>query len=417
MSDIDINSILKQKGMSILFLHRNFPAQYRHILMELIKNPLNFLLFATNNQIADLPGVNRLSYPIAQRPEKSCHEYLKTYEESILHGQGAANMAFSLKKRGIKPDVICGHSWGPPMFMKDIYPDVPLLCYFEWFNSAEGADLDFDGRILTPSQRAHARCNNSLLLPDLESCDIGICPTEWQKSRFPEVYHDKIKVIHDGVNAEICQPNENAVFKIEQDDKTWEFTPNDDVVTFTTRGMDLYRGFPQFMEAVAILQEKRPDTHFIIAGDDIVCYGQKSTKGSYKKEMLEKHNYDFERLHFVGTLPITKYANLLQITSAHVYLTYPFVLSWSLMEAMSTACPIIASNTPPVREMIQDNYNGILFDFFNIEELVEKIEFALDNRDKMKPLRENARKTILDKYDVKNLVPKQIELIRSLIKK
>src|SRR5574344_1529593 len=118
-----------------MFLHRNFPAQYRHIIIELIKNPLNFLLFVTNNQVATMPGVNRLSYPIPERPQNSCLENLKTFEEAILHGQGAANMAFSLRKRGIVPDIICGHSWGPPMFMKDIYPNVPLLCYFEWFNN------------------------------------------------------------------------------------------------------------------------------------------------------------------------------------------------------------------------------------------------------------------------------------------
>ena len=411
-----LNKLLKEKGMNFLFLHRNFPAQFRHILIELSKNPLNLLIFITNNDGLNLPGVNKLFYPVEKRPDGSCHNYLSTYEEAVLHGQGAANMAMSLKKRGIKPDIVYGHSWGPPMFMKDIFPDVPLLCYFEWFNNAEGADLGFDGTILTTDQMAHARCNNSVLLLDLESCDAGITPTHWQKSQFPKEFHHKIKVLHDGVNTDWCHPDKNAKFVFQKGEKTFEFSAEDEVITYTTRGMEPYRGFPEFMKAISILQKKRPNAHFVIAGEDVVCYGS-SNQGSYKEKLLKEYEYDMERTHFVGTLAHAEYIKLLQISSAHIYLTVPFILSWSVLDAMACGCCVVASSTPPVLEVIQDNYNGLLFDFYDIDGLVDRVEYAIDNKEKMKEIRKNAVQTILDNYDFKKLLPQHIEYIRSLVNK
>jgi glycosyltransferase involved in cell wall biosynthesis len=223
-----------------------------------------------------------------------------------------------------------------------------------------------------------------------------------------------IKVLHDGVDTDFCKPDENAVFKVKIDDQELEFTAKDEVISYATRGMEAYRGFPEFMKAAAILLKKRPNLHVLVGGEDRVCYGPKLADTTYKQLLMKQLDIDESRVHFIGLVPYDQYIKMLQITSAHVYLTYPFVLSWSLMDAMACAAPIVASNTPPVLEVMQDNYSGLLFDFYNIDQQVEKIEYALDNKDKMKEIRDNARKTMLEKYALKDLLPQHIEYIKQL---
>lgn len=409
-----LNKILAGERISILFLHRNFPGQFRHLVMELAKNPLNLIMFITCNDSLEITGVNKIVYK-PKEANDNCHPYLKSYEESIIHGQSAVDIAIAMKKRGIVPDIIYGHSWGSTMFMKDVFPDVPLLCYFEWFNNIVGADIGFDGTVLTESQKAHIRCKNAPLLIDLYSCDAGISPTHWQKKQFPKEFHNKIKVLHDGVNTDICKPDNNAKFIV--NDKNLEFTSNDEVITYATSGMEPYRGFPQFMEAVDRLLKKRPNAHFIIAGEDKIFYGPELINGTYKQLMLEKYDIDLNRVHFVGTLNFGEYIKLLQISSVHIYSTFPFVLSWSILDAMACECCVVSSNTQPVQEIVEDNYNGLLFDFYNVDQLVEKIEYALDNKEQIAKIRKNARKTIIDKYALKDLLPQHIDYIKSLIHK
>lgn len=402
--------------MNILLLHRNFPAQFRHISAALAQDLNNKVVFITNNDKLNLPNIQKVFYKPKREVPKNCHRYLRFYEESIIHAQATAEAALALKHQGFKPDIIYGHTWGQTMFMKDIFPDVPLLCYFEWFYNADGGDMGFDGKVLNEDDRAKLRCKNSHLLVDLYSCDAGICPTKWQYSQFPEKFRDTIKVLHDGVDTDFCVPNQDAKFLIK--DKNIELTAQDEVITYATRGMEAYRGFPEFMRTVEKLLKKRPKLQVIIGGEDRVCYGPQIVGTTYKEMMLkELPELDLDRIHFVGGLPFNEYVNLLQITSAHVYLTYPFVLSWSLLDAMSCGCPIVASSTAPVTEVMQDNYNGLLFDFYNVDEQVEKIEYALDNKDKMEELRHNARKTIVENYALKDLLPQHIEYIKSVAAK
>lgn len=403
--------------MNILFLHRNFPAQFRHIAAALAQDKNNKVVFITNNDKLQLPNIQKVFYKPKREVPKNCHRYLRFYEESIIHAQATAEAALALKNQGFVPDVIYGHTWGQTMFMKDVFPEVPLLCYFEWFYNAQGGDMGFDGKELNIDELAKLRCKNSHLLVDLYTCDAGICPTKWQHSQFPEMFQDKIKVLHDGVDTDFCKPHTDAKFLIK--DKNIELTSKDEVITYATRGMEAYRGFPEFMKAVEKLLKKRPNLQVVIGGEDRVCYGAQIVGTTYKEMLLKQLDLDLDRIHFVGGLPFNEYVNLLQITSAHVYLTYPFVLSWSLLDAMSCGCPIVASNTPPVLEVMKDNHNGLLFDFFNIDEQVEKIEYALElkihNKDKIEEFRHNARKTIVENYALKNLLPQHIEYIKSLV--
>ena len=399
--------------MNILFLHRNFPAQFKYLVQELAGNKDNQVVFITNNEFRTLPGVLKIQYKLKREVPENCHRYLRFYEETIIHAQSTAEAVIRLKNSGFVPDIIFGHTWGQTLFMKDVYPDVPLLGYFEWFYNAQGADMGFDGEVLSVDKLAKLRSKNAHLLIDLYSCDAGLCPTKFQKKQFPKEFQYKLKVIHDGIDTDYCQPDENAEFTVK--DKNLKLTANDEVVPYATRGMEAYRGFPEFMQAVEKLLKKRPNLHVVIAGEDRVCYGAKLYNTTYKTLMLQKLDLDLNRIHFVGSLPFNEYVKLLQISSAHVYLTYPFVASWSLLEAMSCACPVVASSTEPVTEFIEDNKSGLLFEFYNIDEQVAKIEYALDNRVKMTPIRQNARDVIVKNYALKDTLPKQIDYINSII--
>lgn len=425
--------------MNILFIHRSFPAQFKYLATELAKK--NNVVFITNSPTYEIDGIKKILYK-PQQP-KFNDEYLNGYELAIEHGKAAAEEAKKLKRQGFIPDVIYGHSgWGVTMFMKDIFPNVPLICYFEWFCNADGADTGFDGTIITEEQRAGLRCSNSQVLIDLYSCDAGISPTNWQKNQFPKEFHNKIQVINDGIDTEFFKPDNNAKFLIKDKSDVAlvearnleichceegqspdvatlkkELTANDEVITYGTRGMEPYRGFPQFLQAVEKLLKIRPNLQVVIAGDDRVYYRGQLEKGTYKELMIEKLDLDLERVHFVGGLPYTEYLNLLQISSAHIYLTVPYVLSWSVLEAMSVGCCVVSSNTKPVIEVIKDDYNGLLADFYDIEGIVQKILYALDNKEKMKTIKDNARKTIIENYEVKKVLSQHTNFLKSIIKK
>ena len=402
--------------MNFLFSHRNYPAQFRHILIELAKDPSNNIFFLTGTEnTSRIKGVTKIIYKPIGRKSGNCHKYLKQYEEAIIHGQAAANKLIELKNQGFIPDIIYAHGWGNSMFFKDIFPNVPLINYCEWYYNSTGADIDFNNKTVDYDTKARLRCNNSQLLQDLLACDVGISPTEWQKSRFPKIFQDKIQVLHDGIDTEFFTPNSNVEFKIPNSDTILK--KNDEILTYATRGMEPYRGFPQFMEAIEILLKKRLNLKVLIAGDDRVCYGPKPRNGTYKELMLKKLDLDLSRIYFVGGLPYGEYLKLLQISSVHCYLTYPFVLSWSFLEAMSAGCCIVGSKTQPVEEVMEDGHNGLLTGFYNKEELIDKIEFALDNQDKIQILRENARKTIIEKYDLKKLLPRHVDFIKDVANK
>lgn len=399
--------------MNILFLHRNFPAQFRHVAPILANDPNNKVVFITNNETTHIKNILKVQYKLKREVPENCHRYLRFYEECVNHGQACAEAAIGLKNQGFKPDVIFGHTWGQTMFMKDVFPDVPLICYFEWFYDKYNGDMGFDGRPLDVDDWAKLRSKNAHLLIDLYSCDYGFCPTKFQLKQFPKEFHNKIRVMHDGVDADYCKPDNNAKFLVK--DKNLTLTRDDEVITYATRGMEAYRGFPEFMKAAEVLLKKRPNLQIVIGGEDRVCYGPQLANTTYKKMMLEQLDLDMNRVHFVGSLPFNEYVNLLQISSAHVYLTYPFVASWSLLDAMSCACPIVASSTEPVMEFIEDDINGFLFDFYSTSGQVEKIEYVLDNKDKVEPIRHAARKTIVDNYNLKDLLPKHIEFIKSAV--
>lgn len=402
--------------MNILLIHRTFPGQFESIIRELVKDSTNNVVFITDNKNSiEIPGVKKY-ISLSENFDYNCHPYLEHYEQAVELGLSVVKKALEIKEEGFKPDIIYGFSgWGNSMFIKTVFPDVPFICYFEWYEKSKDSVFDFDGTSPNEEVQANIMCNNSHILQTLVSSDAGICPTHWQKKQFPKEFQNKIKVIHDGIDTEFCKPQEGVEIFIE--DKNIKLTGKDEIITYGTRGLEPYRGFPEFMKAVEQLLIKRPNAHFIIAGADVACYSPRLENGSYLQLMLEQLHIDTDRVHFIGTLPFDYYIKLLQISSVHVYLTYPYVLSWSVLNAMSTGCCIVASNTQPVQEVIEDNYNGLLVDFFDTYKLVEKIEYALDSKNKYKivKIRENARQTIIDKYSISKLLSEHINYLKSFI--
>lgn len=319
-------------------------------------------------------------------------------------------MGQALKAQGFIPDVVYGHSgWGPTLFIKDLFPQAKLHYYFEWFYHAHGSDADFDpSDPLDANAIARIRVKNTPILMDLVSCDLGISPTYWQQQQLPAEFSPKLKVLHDGIDTTFFCPKPGA--KLVLPAIGLDLSHVDEIVTYATRGMEPYRGFPQFMEAVALIQQRRPNCHVVVVGDDRVAYGKRLPDGkTYKQLLLEKLPLDLSRLHFTGSLPYDQYLQVLQASSAHIYLTRPFVLSWSMLEAMASGCLVIASNTTPVTEVIQDGKNGLLVDFFSPTAIADRVDEVFADSDRLAALRASARETILKHYNLAVLLPQHLQ--------
>ena len=401
--------------MRILFLHSNFPAQFRHLAVALAQDSNHKVVFGTTRKEGALPGVYKAIYTPSREAHPQTHHYVRTLENAVLQGQAVYRLADQLKTQSFIPDVVYAHSgWGPSLFIKDIFPKAKLLCYFEWFYHAHGSDADFDpNEPLTADDEARIRIKNAPILIDLYSCDRGLAPTYWQQQQFPPEYHNKIKVHHDGVDTQFFQPQPGAKLFLPRINLDLREVP--EIVTYVARGMEPYRGFPQLIETVALLQKRRPQCHVVIVGENRVAYGRTLPDGkTYKDVMLEKVPLDLNRVHFTGLLPYPEYLQVLQASSVHLYLTRPFVLSWSMLEALSTGCLVVASHTAPVTEMIQDGVNGLLVDFFDTQAICDRIEYALDNPTQMISIRHQARETILERYDLAQLLPQHLQWIQEI---
>jgi glycosyltransferase involved in cell wall biosynthesis len=400
--------------MRILFLHPNFPAQFRHLATALAQLPNHQVVFGTSRQQGSLNGVTKVLFAPSRQPSPQIHHYVRSLETAVLNGQAVYRVAQKLKDEGFEPDIVYGHSgWGPTLFIKDIFPQAKLLCYFEWFYHATGSDCDFDPDMeFTIDDQLRVRVRNAPILLDLYSCDRGLSPTRWQRQQFPPEFQPKLNVLHDGIDTSFFQPCPGA--KLVLPSIGLDLSQVDELITYVARGMEPYRGFPQFMRSVAIIQQRRPNCHVVVVGEEGVFYGRTLPDNkTYKQLMLEAlPQLDLTRLHFTGRLPYDQYLQVLQASSVHIYLTYPFVLSWSMLEALSTGCLILGSSTPPVMEVICDGENGLLVDFFSPDAIADRVDEVLEHPDRMAALRHNARTTILEHYDLAKLLPEHLQWMR-----
>ena len=402
--------------MKILFLHPNFPAQFRHLATVLARSSQHRVIYATNRRDGVIPGVEKVLYGKSRNVRPETHHYVRPLESAVLEAQAAYRIAHKLKEQGFYPDIVYGHSgWGPTLFMKDAFPQAPLLCYFEWYYNAHGSDASFDpSDPINPDDEARIRIKNAPILLDLVACDRGLSPTSWQRSQFPLEFQSKIKVHHDGIDTDYFRPLPNAKLFLPR--INLDLSKAEEIVTYVARGMEPYRGFPQLIETISILQQKRPQCHFVIVGKDRVAYGKNLPDGkTYKEVMLQQFPLDLSRVHFTDLLPYNEYLQVLQASSVHIYLTRPFVLSWSMLEALATGCLIVASDTAPVTEVIEDGVNGLLVNFFDPRQISDRVIEALDNPEKMAAIRVKARKTILESYDLAKLLPQHLQWVKDSI--
>lgn len=401
-------------ALNILFLHQNFPGQFKHLAGQLAANPANRIVALCQQQAPRHP---RIATHIVYQPARKAHghHYLRTMEEGVLNGQAVARALQKLKHDGFTPDIVIAHpGWGEALYVKDIFPEAPVLGHFEFFYHADGADANFDPEFpLSLDSRLRIRTRNALHLLNLQTCDAGVTPTHWQKSLHPAEYHRKLAVIHEGIDTQLVAPNPEQTFTLPDGAV---LTRQDEVITYIARNLEPYRGFHQFMRAVPRLCARRPKAHIVIVGGDDVSYGGKAPSGkTWREHMLAEVSVDPGRVHFLGRLPYAHYLRLLQVSSAHVYLTVPFVLSWSMLEAMSAGCLVVGSDTAPVREVIEHGKNGLLVDFFKPGEIVEAVEQVLDHPDRMQALRDAARQTIVERYEVRQSLRAYGNLIGALL--
>jgi len=399
--------------MQILFLHNNFPAQFGNLGLYL-KNQGWDVWYGTQRKKSALAGLKVFNYAPHRTVSEKTHPYVTNFENAVLNGQAVAREALKLKTKGLAPDVVVAHSgWGPGLFAKDIWPQAKFVGYFEWFYWPNSPDVEFlndDTRSLDDALRGRAR--NASILTELTACDIGLCPTQFQHQQLPACFHDKIHVLHDGIDTEKYIADRTAKLKFDDLD----LSSVDEIVTYVARGMEPYRGFPQFMAALAELQKRRPAMHAVIVGEDRVAYGKKLEKGdSYKQRALKDHDLDPARTHFTGLLPRNRYLEVLQASSVHLYLTIPFVLSWSMMEAMSAECALVASNNAPVQELITDGEHGVLVDLNDTADIVRGIDELLDDPARRLKLGAAARARIVEKYAAADLMSAKRDLFASLL--
>jgi glycosyltransferase involved in cell wall biosynthesis len=382
----------------ILIVHQNFPGQFRRLGHAWAQQP-NWEVIGMGRRTA--PGMNSvrwIPYDLAREPAKVQHPYLRQMEDAVLHGQAAARVMLKLKQQGYKPDAILAHpGWGETLYAKDIFPDARLIHFCEWFYGTPDSDTGFDPEFPTSFDTlTKLRTWNALHTLNLTNCDVGVSPTHWQRSRHPDIFLPKIHLAHEGIDVELLQPDAAAQLTLPNGHTV---KAGDPVITYVARNLEPYRGFHNFMRMLEKVQKAHPHCHTIIVGGDGVSYGQKpSDAANWREKMLSEVSLDATRTHFMGKVPYDVYRKVLQVSAAHVYLTYPFVLSWSMLEAMATGCLVIGSCTGPVQEVITDRENGVLVDFFNTGEMADRVVEALDNQAAMRPLRDEARRCVAERY-------------------
>ncbi|MTH63662.1 glycosyltransferase family 4 protein [Paracoccus shanxieyensis] len=399
--------------MKILFVHQNFPGQFLHLAPALAARGHQVLALTDEKNQRPSP-VQTVRYKAPE--ENPVRGLARSYAEYVERGWLAARGCRALRNQhGYTPDLIFGHSgWGETLFLREIWPEAKLLVYAELMYRTRGQDVGFDpevapdsdeGRVTTLARSAH-------LIQGLVQADAGLAPTRYQADSFPPELRQKLTVIHDGIDTDVVKPDPQARLEL-PDGRV--LTAQDEVISYVSRSLEPYRGFHRFMRALPAVMRARPDAQVVLIGGDGVSYGgQPADAPSWKAKMLAELDgqLDLSRLYFLGRVPYAQYLSLLQIARVHCYLTYPFVLSWSLTEAMAAGCQIVASDTEPVRELVRDGENGRLVPFFDQPALEAALIRALSGDPQAQRMRAEARRTIVDAYDLKRQsLPRLVEWV------
>ena len=409
--------------MRILVIHQNFPGQYKHLAPALVAAGHEVVALTVKvKEPTTFHGVKVLPYRIGRGNAPGLHPWLVDFETKLIRAESCHAGAVALRDQGFSPDVILAHpGWGESLFLKDVWPGARLGLYCELYHQSGYPHVDFDPEFPTPEgARAPLRLrmknlNNRL---HFEIGDAGVSPTRFQADTFPAPFRDRITVIHDGIDTAAVAPDPSA--RLELGDGR-ALTREDEVVTFINRNLEPYRGYHVFMRALPELLRRRPRAHVAILGGDDVSYGARPPEGQSWKQIFidevcgEIPDSDWARVHFLGRVPYASFLSLIRVSRAHVYLTYPFVLSWSLLEAMSAEAAILGSDTAPVREVVTDGETGLLVDFFDGKGLVDRLDALLDDAALSARLGRAARDFVREGYDLRTrCLPRQMAWVEEL---
>ncbi|MFM2053282.1 MAG: hypothetical protein RL456_1319 [Pseudomonadota bacterium] len=409
--------------MRIIFIHQNFPGQYVHLAPALARAGHEVRALMLDPGARALPGVQATRYRVTRGSTPQVHPWAAEFETKVLRGEGCARAAWAMRRDGWVPDLICAHpGWGEALFLRDVWPEARQLHFVEWYYGWEGHDITFDPEFPpeVPDARMRIRTKNSHLLHGLMDMDAGVSPTAWQRSTVPAALRGKVEVIHDGIDTDRLRPDASAVFACAVPGRAepLRLGPDDEVVSFVNRNFEPSRGYHVFMRALPELLRRRPRAQVVMVGGDGVSYGAKPRDGrSWRDRFLDEVRPALDaqalaRLHFVGRLPHPQLVTLYQVARAHVYLTYPFVLSWSMLEAMACGALVVGSRTAPVEEVIEDGRNGLLVDFFDAPALAARVAEALAApAHAHDAIRQAARRTVVDRLDLhRQCLPRQMAL-------
>ncbi|HZZ42219.1 MAG TPA: glycosyltransferase [Tepidisphaeraceae bacterium] len=408
--------------MHVLYVHPNFPAQFGHIANYLVKEKGWRCTFISETPPGTVGGIEKIQYKIAGGATIKTHFCARTFENSVWHCDAVFQ---AMKARpDIHPDLIVGHSgFGSTLFLRELYPDVPVVNLFEYYYHPHGPESDMDFRQdlgwATPEIKyLRSRCRNAMILLDLKNCNVGYCPTEFQRSRFPADDARNLKVVFDGVDRQIYHGFNGELRKPGTPRRIAgrDIPPNTRIVTYVSRGFESMRGFDIFMRVAKRIMQQYPDVLFFVVGADRIAYGGDADYiggKSFKDWVLSREEFDLSRFVFTGLLPQPELARLLATTDLHIYLTVPFVLSWSMMDAMSCGAVVLGSATPPVKEMIREGQNGLLADFFDIENFARKAIDILKDPQAYRPLGNAAEEMIEQRYSLDRVVPEMVKLYES----
>jgi glycosyltransferase involved in cell wall biosynthesis len=402
--------------MRILFVHHYFPGQFQRIAQHYLDNGHDVIAFHRGLQdgrtAQPIEGLRTFIYGQEVVSDRPSDHVLHDTEEFIREAASMAFRANELKDAGWVPDLVYSHTgWGTGAFLQDIFPEAKFVKYCEWFYNNSPESTEF----LNPGRPFEMRLLTSLMniptLTDLVRADLLIAPTEWQRSQFPKHMRDAIEIAPDGVDTDLFKPDPHAAFTLPSG-RT--FKAGDHVLTYVARGADPFRGFKQFMDALAIVQARDPLVEAVVIGDRKAYYGAGHGTEKHFDQVMAEAKIDQARTHFTGTLAYDDYRKALQVSAAHVYLTVPFVLSWSAFESLSTGCAFIGSDTAPVREFVIDGENGLLADFFDPEALAGRIEQALAGGPDIDAMQEKARQTIIKRWSAEIAIRQHDMLIAKL---
>lgn len=406
-------------GRRILFIHQNFPGQYPHLARQFLAFGCEVKALAITGK--GVAGVDTRRYTVAADTALLPPlDPLSDVEVKTRRALACATEMLKLRDEGFTPDLVLAHpGWGESLFCKDVWPQVPLVAYGEFYYGAEGSDHGFDPEFsrITTESRIRLRLRNTALLHAYQAADMVMCPTEWQRSCLPHDVQHKVKVVFDGIDTAVVKPNPHATVRLGRVDKP--VTRADSVLTFINRNLEPYRGFHVFMRALPELQRLNPHMRCVIVGENSVSYGSPPrTHKTWREAMLAEvgSRLDTSRLHFVGRISYANYLQLLQVSTCHVYMTYPFVLSWSCIEALAAGCRVVASDTQPVRDAITDGDNGLLFPFFDQAALVASVSRVLENPQAFDHLASRAVERAKREFDLESVCkPRQLAFMAELL--